>query len=138
MSREYYIEIDGKKEPMEESMLAWLLDEGYVFISSAKHVCHMTGKVEDETLTIFLNCNDVFAWGYADAEGITYKELPELFDMVMMDKKHGATKWVCKKRGMKPQKPIREGMERDGAWGEELDRLEENVYDRLMREKYNK
>lgn len=128
IERDYYFDIDGKKFPNEEAMAAWLLDNGCLFLNSRKYVDNWKGKEETqpETLVMFLNCNDVFAWACADACEVTSDELPRLFDMARADEKYGAIKWACIKRNLQPQKPLKDKMIKDGVWTEELDKLPPN------------
>lgn len=114
MNREYYIE----EEPILEAMVSKLLDDEILFVSMSQ--C--------KTLELFVICNDVFAWGCADGEDISYKEIPDLFERV---KKHGiigSVHWCCIKRGEKPQPPLEKMMRERGDWIEELDDLKTNSY----------
>ena len=76
----------------EDKILAWLLIKGYVFMNEY--------QVSDNKVTtvIYASCNDVFAWGCADAETIDNDELVELFEELKKDERWGSTIWVCKKR----------------------------------------
>ena len=76
----YWFDINGEKEPDHEAMAAHLLEENILFVSSRKYVIEDTIS-KNETLILHLNCNDVFAWAYADGEDVSYNELPELFKM---------------------------------------------------------
>lgn len=77
--------------------------------------------IEEETIVLFVNCNDLFYWGCADAESITVDEVPELYRTW---KKEGCVdKWCCKKRNMQPQEPIKEQMKKDGKWESWMDKL---------------
>ena len=102
ITREYWFDIDGVKVPNEEAMLSKLLDDNTLFCNSRKYV-DLDGKtIMEETIVIFLNCNDVFA-GCADAESITLKELPELFKLIEDNEECGVIQWVCIKRNQYPQ-----------------------------------
>ena len=61
----YWFDIDGKKVADHEAMVAHFLEENIFFLSSRKYVCREKGDVisKNATLLLFLNCNDVFAWG---------------------------------------------------------------------------
>lgn len=62
-------------------------------------------------LTFFLNCNDLFAWGSADAEDITPDNIERLEKAIeeceAIDSDDGAMigcdLFVCRERGMRPQ-----------------------------------
>jgi hypothetical protein len=53
-----------------------------------------------------VNCNDVFAWGCADAEDITYNEIHELYEFWKKDPIWGSSVWCIKKRKQRPQLPV--------------------------------
>lgn len=136
--REYYFDIDGKKVPNEESMLARLLDDDVLFCNSRKYLCADDKTVRDETIVLFILANDVFVWGCADAEDITTEELPQLFDLHVANPKCGSIQWCCIKRNEKPQEPIVEYLKENGGWNETLESLPENRYDTYLREKHEK
>ena len=90
-----------KKFPMKKQCYLKLLDDDVLFCNSRKYI-DLDGKIIcEETIVIFLNCNDVFA-GCADAESITLKELPELFKLIEDNEECGVIQWVCTKRNQYP------------------------------------
>ena len=136
----YWFDIDGKKVADHEAMAAHFLEENILFLNSRKYVC---GEKDDtisknETLLLFLNCNDVFVWGYADAEGVSYDELPELFALYESNPKCGTIQWVCMKRNQKPQAPIVKYMKENNGWNEVMESLPENKYDAYCKDKFGK
>jgi hypothetical protein len=135
--REYWFDLDGKKEPNEEAMLAKLLDDGVLFCNSRKYL-DMDGSVKEETIVLFVLFNDTFAWACADAESITTAELPELFRMYEANPLCASTQWVCLKRNEKPQAPMVKWLKEQNAWTEALEALPDNQYDKLIKEKYGK
>lgn len=118
MNREYYIYADSLKEPVLEAMVAKLLDDEILFVSSSK----------SQTVELFVICNDVFAWGCADGEDILPDEIPNLFERVQKYGLIGAVHWCCVKRGEKPQPPLEKIMRERGEWIAELDDLKTNSY----------
>ena len=60
-------------------MVAKLLDENMLFVNGREYVC-VDGKKKEETLVLFLNCNDSFVPA-ADAESLSLEELPKLFSL---------------------------------------------------------
>lgn len=134
----YWFDIDGKKVPDHEAMVAHLLEENVLFVNARRYVSNeKTNELsKNETLVLFLNCNDVFAWGCADAEDVSYSELPELFKLYEADDKCGTIQWVCIKRNQKPQAPIVKYMKENNGWNEVMEALPENRYDALYKE-YN-
>ena len=136
----YWFDIDGKKVPDHEAMVAHLLEENVLFLSSHKYVC---GENDDlisktETLILHLNCSDVFAWAFSDGEDVSYDELPELFALYESNPKCGTIQWVCMKRNQKPQAPMVKYMKENNGWNEVMEALPENKYDAYCKEKFGK
>lgn len=50
--------------------------------------------------------NDVFMWALADAERVSWEELPGIYAMWKEQGYDGLIVWSCKRRGNKPQKPM--------------------------------
>lgn len=98
------LDIDECTEP--EEMIAYMLIEGVLFTNNG----HWDQKWPKDKTTLHVNCNDVFAWGCADAEDISYSEIPELFNMFKKDEYYGPTMWCIKKRKQMPQKPLADRM----------------------------
>lgn len=134
----YWFDIDGKKVPDHEAMVAHLLEENVLFVNGRRYVSNeKTNELsKNETLVLFLNCNDVFAWACADAEDVSYDELPELFRLYEVNSYCGPTQWVCVKRNQKPQKLIIDWLKLKNGWNEVMEALPENRYDALYKE-YN-
>jgi hypothetical protein len=81
-------------------------------------------------------CNDIFAWGCADAEYIDDEEFDNLYAMWYNDMEWGGARWCCIKRNEKPQLPVVKLMKEAGSWDDVLEALPENQYDAAIR-KYN-
>ena len=94
MDRIYYYDIDGKMLPDPESMAAYLLDEGVLFITSAIDRC-----AQKECLGLYVLINDYFVPG-SDAESVTYDELPKLFEIYKEKQWDGVSQFVADKRGI--------------------------------------
>lgn len=84
----------------------------------------------ESTIALFVGCNDLFYWACADCEpippvtyGIGKNEAAfwQLYDLVREHGPRGASLWCCLRRGMQPQRPIRERWKADGFWPVELD-----------------
>ena len=125
---------NGTILPNEEEMLAKLLQEGILFCNSRKYLDLDDKTVNPETIVLFVNCNDVFAWGCADAESLTLEELPGLFKLFEVCDITASTIWVCKKRKEKPQAPVVDWLKEHNGWDAELEALPENQYDKRCRE----
>jgi hypothetical protein len=93
-NRTYYYNIFGKMEPDYESMAAYLLDEGILFVSSA--ISKHNGK---DCLALYVLINDYFVPA-SDGEEVTYDELPKLYDLYKERKHDGVSQFVADKRGI--------------------------------------
>jgi hypothetical protein len=115
-----------------EIALAILLIEDVIFLNDhwwmekeagwSKDCCKMT--------SLNVNISDVFAWGVADAEAITFSELQSVYDHWIKDQSDGVIVWVCKKHKMMPQKPVADGIRREGRWDLDSMGLNPNPTDR--------
>jgi len=112
--------------PENNLILAKLLVDDVVFIGRFDTGPFFESSVNppEATTCIWVNCSDFFAWGCADAEPVLPNELGDLYRA--SKEKHGVTKWCCKRRNLKPQKPIRDRMKKAGVWDDEMEALEDN------------
>jgi len=67
----------------------------------------------DETIKLYVNCNDVFWWACADSEEIKPEEIKGLQECVELSKAYGTILWACRKRGMRPQSPWFEDLSKE-------------------------
>lgn len=142
--RKYWTDVFGKKVPDHEAMASKLLDDGVLFISDGiskyDYLCKEHPNTDafveksPKTITLMVLCNDVFAWGCADAEEVTSEELPVLFEMYQADRVNGPVKWVCKKRNQKPQKPVADMLKEEKSWDDSMESLPDNEYDKMLAE----
>lgn len=95
-----------------EEMLLDLLKEGLIIINNG----HWDASWPKDRITVSVICNDVFAWGCADAEDITYSELAEVHTFWKKDPNLGVAAWCVKKRKARPQPPMEKLLEKDGIW----------------------
>lgn len=75
--------------------------------------------------TLYVICNDLFAWGLADAEPFSTADIPDLYS-AWKSGEWGVEKWCCKRRNMQPQPPVKRSMIEDGAWDESMESLPQN------------
>lgn len=140
---------DGDEFFDEEKALSQLLADGVLFANSRKYLeikwvqkpgvevpkdgvpmgklgefyDFVDGPPQPETIVLFVNCNDVFAWACADAEPIMLSELRALYDRWRANRSWGAIQWCCLKRGVRPQAPVLKDMKAAGMWDEALEAL---------------
>lgn len=123
-----FYEVDGVTYINEEKALAELLDKGVLFANS-RDFLDLDGTKGGHTVVLFVNCNDIFAWGCADAEDLPHDEIANLYKAVQADPAWGAAKWCCVRRQQKPQKPAEDMMQAAGSWDEVMEALPENTQD---------
>jgi len=106
---------DGKVHYDSDAPLTALLQAEVIFLNTH---WWMESWPEEARKTTALNvgCNDVFAWGCADAEEITIHEVNDLFDHYTKDPEWGAAIWCMKKRKMMPQPPVERLIRVAGIW----------------------
>ena len=98
-----------------DEALAILLIEGHVFVNSPWWIKEWPEEAR-KGFAVLVNCNDVFAWGCADAETCLFSEFEDLFEHYVKDKIWGPSIWCIKKRGILPQKPVFKKIEELGIW----------------------
>lgn len=126
-----YYDVNGEQCFNEEYALAILLLSDAVFLND--HWWKKEdGWPEDACKTSSLNVNtsDVLAWGCADAEGITWKELQDVYEYWLKDPADGTVIWFCKKVNMMPQKPVADAIRKAGIWDIDAMGLEPNPTDK--------
>jgi hypothetical protein len=107
-------------DPKEQEKLAELMREDVVEIGF------------DENL--YVNCNDIFAWGCSDAEQLPLDEISNLYKLWLENKMWGAAKWCCFKRNEKPQNPVEKEMKAANVWDNQIEKLPNNYYDTKLKE----
>ena len=116
----------------EDRMLAHLLLNDVAWTREAFTIINKDSQYEHshDGLTAYVNCNDLFFWGCADAEPLRHEDIKEVFLMWHNDRKWGVLKWCCAKRNVQPQRPIRRDMVKDGAWDDAMAGLPKNPDDK--------
>jgi len=125
MDKEFFYTSQGKEYVKESKVLSYLLDQHILFANTRKYL-ELDGEEMPATIVLFLNCNDLFGWGVADAENITCAELGDIYKACF--EPDGLDKWVCIRRNMKPQRAVIENMKKAGTWDEAMENLPENAY----------
>lgn len=82
-----------------------------------------------EITSLNVNCNDVFAWGCADAEELPYKEVENLYRMWRKDPAWGPAVWCMIQRNQMPQPPVEKLIRKAGIWDLEKLGLGKNTMD---------
>lgn len=111
-----------------ELALAALLMNEVIFLNDHWWHKNLPDNVR-KMFSVNVNCNDVFAWGCADAEECTYGELQEVYDHWHKDPSWGGAVWCIKKRGEMPQRPVEKRITDGGIWDLSSMMLKPNYYD---------
>ena len=111
---------DGKVIFSDEEALALLLMNDVIFVNDHWYEKDWPSEAQ-RTTSLCVNCNDVFAWGCADAENIHVSELASLYAMFKKDPAWGSAIWCMVKRKEMPQKPVEKAIRAMGIW--DLDAL---------------
>ena len=96
----------------EEDYLKVLLTDGDILINNG----WWDKTWPNDRITVAVICNDVFAWGCADAEEILYSDLKEIYEVNKKDPNWGIAVWCMKKRNLMPQKPVEDIIRKEGIW----------------------
>jgi len=104
----------------EERGLAVLLNTEAVFLNDHWWKDDWP-KDARRTVSLNVNCNDVFAWGCADAEEMTYADIEDVYQHWKKDRVNGTTIWCIKRRKELPQRPVAKSIQAGGVW--DLDAL---------------
>lgn len=126
MPRTYYFDINGKKEPDCDAMLAFFLDEEIVFCNSRKYL-NLDKSIQKETIVVFVNINDIFVPA-ADALEITTGELPIVFDLYQKYSYDGVIQWAALKTRSQPRSRIKKSLIENNLWTAELEKLTPNKF----------
>lgn len=110
-------ESDGEYWDDYQGPLSVLLREGVL------HPTTQTNKEGEKLTSLFVICNDTFAWGCADAENLPYDQIGPLFDEFTASGHYGVTRWCARMREMPPQAPVIHWMKQAGEWTEEMQAL---------------
>lgn len=128
-SEEVYIEAGQQTFFDPEMAISYLLKNQVLFSNYRKYEAYENSF--SRTCVLFVNCNDIFAWGCADAEDLPSEEaLEALYKLCVQYPTWGSAIWCCQRRKMQPQRPVAEYMKKANEWPAEImDSLEKNSYD---------
>lgn len=100
----------------DELALAYFLAENIILLMA-----------NTKTITLAVNCSDIFYWGSADAEFISPEELDTLWQYYTKDSTWGPSIWCITKRKMLPQKPVYDAIQKTTNWNlDEIKNLQFN------------
>lgn len=110
------ITLDKEWDDDIETKLAHLLIKGVIFCNNGWWYEKEGIPWKEDAISLHVNCNDVFAWGCADAEDITHDEIHDLYEMWKKDPNYGSAAWCIKKRKQMPQGPLEDIINEEGIW----------------------
>lgn len=116
-------------EEDHDKMLAILLVRGVVFSRDGFTIINKDSKYEasGEGTALYVNTNDMFAWGCADAEDLPHEEIPKLFMHYHQNGADGVVMWACYRNQMQPQRAVKADMIARGVWNAGLEALTPNM-----------
>ena len=106
---------DGGSDFYPEDALMLLLADEQTFINSSWWEKEWPEDAKNN-ISVFANCSDIFAWGVADAERVSYGDLENLYEHWKKDQTWGVAIWCIKKRNEMPQKPVYDVIKSQGIW----------------------
>jgi hypothetical protein len=114
-----------------ESALAELLANDILFANSRKYVQQPwpgqpnpeTPEICEETIVLFVICNDLFYWASADLEHLSLDQVKPLYEAWRKKGHFGVDEWCCLRRQMRPQTPLEKRWREEGLWTEALEAL---------------
>ena len=118
-----FFDIEGKEYCNDELALSILLKDDVIF-ANAFDYSYGNEVISGHTVVLFVVCNDVFEWGFADAESFSTSDIGPLIKAHLRDKRWGATKWAALHRQYRPQPPVENAMREAGVWDDDLEKLE--------------
>lgn len=117
-----------KIEFEEEGALALMIINEVVFLNSNWWKKDWP-EAAQKSISINVNCNDVFAWGSADAETLPYSQIETLYKMWRKDPSWGAAVWCMIQRNQMPQKPVEKRIREAAIWDLDSLKLGTNIMD---------
>lgn len=112
----------------EEKALALMLINDVIFINSHWWEEEWPERARG-TISLNVNCNDVFAWGCSDAEALPHAEIENLYRAWRKDPHWGAAIWCMLQRKQMPQKPVEAAIRKAGVWDLDSLNLNKNTMD---------
>lgn len=103
-----------KNELEIECKIAHMLIEDIIFCNNGWWYKNEGVEWREDAISFHVNCNDVFAWGCADAEELLYKDVNDLYNYYTKDPIWGSSIWCIKKRQQRPQPPVEIELEKRG------------------------
>jgi hypothetical protein len=127
---------EKEKKFESEPALALLLINKVIFINSHWFEDEWPEEAR-KTTSLNINCNDLFAWGCADSEECSTKDIKQIYQMWRKDPSEGPSVWCMIRRKEMPQNPVEKYIRKAGIW--DLDTLQvehglrANYYDGMSR-----
>jgi len=116
-----------KTKKRDDEIISELLTKKILFSKFLGYCYHGENDIAGQTICLFVNCNDLFSFGCADAQEVNSSDdLYELYESYQKDPEYGIDFWCCKKRDLQPQKIIKDIWKKNGAWNDELEKLRPN------------
>lgn len=119
------VELDVEYEEYDD-ILAYFLYHNIIFLNTHWFKEDWPAEAQ-KTIILYVNCNDVFAWGCADAEEIKLNQLKELWKYYKKDRNYGAIVWCIKQANILPQKPMYDLIQKESKFNLDEMNLKPNL-----------
>lgn len=109
-----------------EYKLARLIMEGEIFCNNGWWYKEEGKPWQEDAITLHAGCNDIFAWGCADAEDVKHSDITDIYNMWKHDPHWGTAAWCIMKRKCMPQAPVERDFRKSTKWN--LDELVKGIW----------
>ncbi len=100
MNEKVFYTVNDKEHCDENAALAEMLAaNGVLFVGGEQGPFFHGPNEEAKPAEIWINCNDMFAWGCADAEPLPHDKIGEFYKAWKAGR---STHWACKSRNLQP------------------------------------
>lgn len=108
-------EDDPDGEIQTDAALAMMLLNEVVF-TNEYHWRREWPEDARRSTSMHVDCSDVFAWGCADGEDMTRRDIAEVFSYWEKDRRWGPAVWCMIRRRERPQSPVAKRIAEAGVW----------------------
>lgn len=113
-------------EEARAAALAELIRDEVLHFVDRRYLHDHTDEIAGRTTLLVVVCSQLFGWGGTDCEDLPFDEILPLYQARRGDPAWGVAKWCCRRRGMQPQRSIREALKKAGAWDADMQALSRN------------
>lgn len=101
--------------------VASLLSDEAVFVGGMSPF--IKGDNDEHHATLWINCNDLWAWALADAMPLEMRDIEGIYVACANPAPFSFVSWICKRYRRRPVPEIARDMKAAGVWDEEMEDL---------------